>query len=85
MSESELAHALARQTADAADARWFTIGPVTAYSGNRLTVTIDGASVANINRCAAYTSPVPGTDTALIAVVRSSSSVQYIAVDKIAP
>lgn len=79
-----LANAIAIADAAAAGSRWLTIGTVTAYSGGRITATIDGASVANIRRCTTWVTPANG-DVALFAVVRGSASVQYIGIDKIAP
>jgi curli biogenesis system outer membrane secretion channel CsgG len=84
MSVKGLADALARQTDRAASARWLVIGQVTGFSANRITATIDGISIGNIRRCATWVAPAY-PDVALFAVIRGTSSVQYIGIDKITP
>lgn len=79
-----LATAVASETARAASARWLTLGVVTAYATGRITATIDGASVADIRRLASWATPAVG-DTAVFAVVRGTSSVQYVGIGKITP
>jgi hypothetical protein len=80
----ELADAMARRVAEAADARWLVIGVVTAFAANKITATIDGASITDIRRVASWTTPA-ATDVGLFGVVRGSSSVQYIGIGKITP
>lgn len=79
-----LASAVARETVRAAGARWLTIGVVTAFGSNQITATIDGAPVANIRRISSWTAPA-ASDVGLFAVVRGSSSVQYVGLGKITP
>lgn len=75
----ELADAVAEMFTEARDARAHTTGVVTAYSGGLITATVDGGPVTGIRRIpGSYPSPTAG-DVVLLAVVRSTSSVQYVA------
>jgi hypothetical protein len=70
-----LADALLTRAALAADARWFCVGVVTAYSAGGITATIDGATVAGIRRASPWT-PQAG-QVALFAVARTGTAVTY--------
>lgn len=70
-----LATALRVWLVAAADARWFAVGVVTAYSSGRVTATIDGATVAGIGVVAPWI-PAVG-QVALFGVLRTGASVSY--------
>jgi hypothetical protein len=70
-----LADALLVEMGAAADARWWCVGIVTAYSATRATATIDGASVSEIRVVAPWV-PQSG-QVALFGVLRSGNAVVY--------
>lgn len=64
-------------------ARWCTTGVVTAYTGGLITATVDGGPVPNIRRVTtSYPTPAVG-HVVLLAVVRGTRAVQYVAIGPI--
>lgn len=81
---AHLATAVAQKTTKAAEARWLVTGVVTGYATGVITATIDGATIGNIRRVSTWVTPA-AADVGLFAVVRGTSSVQYVGIGKITP
>jgi hypothetical protein len=82
--ERMVAEAIEGRSRRAKDVRWLVVGVVTAYAANRITATIDGTSISNIRRCSTWTTPLVN-DVALFGVIRGTSSVTYVGIDRIIP
>lgn len=83
---ADAANAILAKVRSAAEIRWLTIGSIAsggAVDPNQLSLVIDGQTVTKVRRLASYASPV-AYDVVLVGVVRGTSSVQYLAIGKIA-